>query len=172
MGIRAQVQAGDTQIASDPAEALVIAQPLGEELSGAQVVDYTRLLVKRQQGIAQVEAQVDGVYQRVSRLGELRQGGQRLLKIRYGFAVRRADCHPGPGLPVVGHGLVPRLAPHGMVGQPFHLLGQTIRVEASSASTIRPCSIRRRSWSRPLYATSWVKACLKVKSRSGNSRVS
>ena len=38
------------------------------------------------------------------------------------------------------------------------------------ASTMRACSARRRSWSRPPYATSCVSACLNVYSRSGKSR--
>src|SRR5713226_3299635 len=32
---------------------------------------------------------------------------------------------------------------------------------------MRPWSRRRRSWRRPLYATSWVRACLNVYSSSG-----
>jgi hypothetical protein len=64
----------DAQIASDPSEPLIIAQPLGEGLGGAQVVEALHPFAERQQDIAQVEAQVNGLFQRVAALGEVRQG--------------------------------------------------------------------------------------------------
>jgi len=57
------------------------------------------------------------------------QGRQRLLKTRRGFAVGQAGFRPGPGLPAIDEGLVPQLAPYGVVGQAVCLLGQPIRVE-------------------------------------------
>ena len=51
----------ETQIASNPSEPLGIAQPLGEGLGGAQVVEDPRLFIKRQQDITQVKPQVDGL---------------------------------------------------------------------------------------------------------------
>ena len=63
---------------------------------------------------------------RVTALGELCQGRQRLLKIRHGLAVRRARHGLGPSLPAVEEGLVPHLAPHGMVRQAVDLLGQAL----------------------------------------------
>ncbi len=112
----------DTQIGGDPPEPLGIAQSLGEGLGGAHVIEDPRLFAEWQQGIAQVEPQIDGLFQRVAALGEVRQGCERLLKTRDGFAVRRAGRCPSPGLLAIGEGLVPHLAPHGMVGQAVHLL--------------------------------------------------
>src|SRR5215510_14811155 len=54
------------------------------------------------------------------------QGDQRLLKIAYGLAVRRARCGSGPGLPAIEEGFVPDLTTHGVVGQTVHLLGQAV----------------------------------------------
>ena len=73
--------------------------------------------------------QINGLFQRLAALGEMCQGRQRLLKIRHGLTVRRARHCSAPGLPAVGQRLVPHLAPHGMVRQPFDLLGQAVRVE-------------------------------------------
>ena len=36
---------------------------------------------------------------------------------------------PDPGLPAIGHGFVPQFAPHGVVGQPFDLVGEAIGIE-------------------------------------------
>ena len=119
----------DAQIAGDPSEPLVIAQPLGEGLSGAQEVEDTRLFAERHQGIAQVESQINSLFQRVAVLGEMFQGRQRLLKTRYGFAVRRTSGRPGSGLPAIGQGLVPHCTPEGMVRQAVHLFGQVVRGE-------------------------------------------
>jgi hypothetical protein len=53
---------------------------------------------------------------------------QSLFEIRRCLAVRRAVAGPGPGLPTVGHGLVPHCTPEGMQGQVLDLLGQEFRV--------------------------------------------
>jgi hypothetical protein len=75
------------------------------------------MFTERQEGGAQIESQVNGLRQCVAALGELRQGIERLLKIRHGFTIRRAGYCPNPSLPTVCHGLVPYLAPpHGVVG--------------------------------------------------------
>jgi hypothetical protein len=71
--ILAHGQERDTQIGRDPSEPLVIPQPLGKGLGYAQVVEDPRKFPERQYGIAQVEAQVDGLLKRVAALGELRQ---------------------------------------------------------------------------------------------------
>ena len=48
-------------MAGDSPAPLVITQPLGEGLGSSQVVYHTGLLSERQQGIAQVAAQVDSL---------------------------------------------------------------------------------------------------------------
>ena len=79
-----------------------VAQPLGQGFGGAEVLEQARLFVERQQGIAQVEAQINGLCQRLVALGEMGQRRQRLLKIRHGLTVRRTRRRPLPGLPAIG----------------------------------------------------------------------
>src|SRR5262249_21994889 len=47
----------------------------------------------------------------------------------YSLSESRTRERLDTGLPTVRHGLVPDLAPQGMLGQPFHLLGQTVGIE-------------------------------------------
>ena len=54
-------------------------------------------------------------------LRQMRQGTERLLEVPHGLAVGRPRQGLLPRLPAVRQGLVPHLAPQGMVGQPFHL---------------------------------------------------
>jgi hypothetical protein len=84
---------------------------------------------ERQEGGAQLEPQINGLYQCVVALGELRQGIKRLLKIRRSFAVCRAGYRPSPGLAAIRQSLIPYCAQHGVVGQTVHLLGQAVRGE-------------------------------------------
>ena len=59
----------------------------------------------------------------------MREGAERLLEVPHGLAVGRPRHGLLPRLPAVGQGLVPHLAPQGMVGQPFDLLGQPVAGE-------------------------------------------
>ena len=97
-------------MAGDAPAPLVITQPLGEGLGRTQEVQDTGVLIERQQGIAQV-ARGRWPVPACRGLGEMRQGRQRLLKVRHGLAVRRARHGLGPGLPAVGQGLVPHSSP-------------------------------------------------------------
>src|SRR5262249_56738857 len=78
---------GDAQVAGNPSAPLVISQPLGERLGSVQVVEKARVFIEWQQDIPQIAAQIDGLLDPVTALGELRQGGQRLLEIPHGFAI-------------------------------------------------------------------------------------
>ena len=67
---------------------------------------------------------------RVSRcLRQMREGTERLLEVPHGLAVGRPRHGLLPRLPAVRQGLVPHLAPQGMVGQAFDLLGQPVAGE-------------------------------------------
>ena len=67
---------------------------------------------------------------RVSRCsGRCCEGAERLLEVPHGLAVGRARHGLLPRLPAVRQGLVPHLAPQGMVGQAFDLLGHPVRSE-------------------------------------------
>src|SRR5262249_54373410 len=56
----------------DLAESALIIQSPGERFGGSQVFEKSFALAKDQECIAQVEPQVDGLFQRVTALGELR----------------------------------------------------------------------------------------------------
>jgi hypothetical protein len=64
---------GAAQMAGNQPEPLGIAQPLGDGLGGVQAVQDPWVVTKRQQGIAQVTPQINGLLQRAAALGELRQ---------------------------------------------------------------------------------------------------
>ena len=67
--ILVHAQEGETQLAGDPPAPPVIVQLLGEGLGRTQGVQYTGVLIERQQGVAQIAAQVNGLFQRAARLG-------------------------------------------------------------------------------------------------------
>jgi hypothetical protein len=57
---------------------------------------------KRPQRITYVEVEVDGLLTCLTTLGQMRQGDQRLLEVRYRFSKRRAGVRLGAGLPEIG----------------------------------------------------------------------
>jgi hypothetical protein len=56
----------------------------------------------------------------------MREGTQRLLEVSHGLAVGRPRHGLLPRLPAIRQGLVPHLAPQGMVGQAVQLLGHPL----------------------------------------------
>ena len=67
---------------------------------------------------------------RVSRVsGRCCEGAERLLEVPHRLAVGRPRHGLLPRLPAVRQGLVPHLAPQGMVGQAFDLLGHPVPSE-------------------------------------------
>ena len=56
----------------------------------------------------------------------MREGTERLLEVPHGLAVGRPRHGLLPRLPAVRQGLVPHLAPQGMMGQAFDLLGHPV----------------------------------------------
>ena len=83
-------------------------------------------------------------------VGEVGEGLQGLFKVPHGFPVGGPGERLGPCLPAVRQGLVPHLAPHGVLGQAVHLLGSPVASQRLQDLTIWACSARRRSWSRLL----------------------
>ena len=59
----------------------------------------------------------------------MREGTERLLEVPHGLAVGRPRQGLLPRLPAVRQGLVPHLAPQGMVRQAFDLLGHPVPSE-------------------------------------------
>jgi hypothetical protein len=81
---------------------------------------------ERQEGVTQLQSEVDGLHQGVWAFREMLQGDQGLFKARRRLLVGRA-CHgPGSRLPAVGQCFVPDLAPQRMVCQTVHLLSKTL----------------------------------------------
>ena len=79
----------------------------------------------RQRAI-QREAELDGQHPGIAVLGQVREGLEGLLEVGHRLAERRAVVGPGTGLLAVGYGLVPHLAPEGMVRQAFDLLAHPL----------------------------------------------
>ena len=88
------------------------------------------MLSERQERIAQVEAEIDGLLARVLMLREMLQRHQRLLEAPDRFPVGRARGGLGTGLTKVREGLSPHLAPEGMVRQAFNLFIQAVGRQA------------------------------------------
>src|SRR5712691_13096826 len=82
----------------------------------AQVLDATPRFPEGVQGMTQVEAEINGLDARRRTVGEMLEGHEGLFKGRDCLAGGRALKGLGAGLPTVGHGFLPHLAPHGMVG--------------------------------------------------------
>jgi hypothetical protein len=81
------------------------------------------MLSQPAQRASQNEAELDGQHPGVAGLGQVHESLEGLLEGGHRLAKRGAVVGSGTGLLAVGHGLVPHLAPHGMVRQPFDLLG-------------------------------------------------
>ena len=98
-----------------------------EGLGLAQIPRHASRVLERAEGYAQGEPEVDGLLEGVAPLRQVGERAERLLKGPCGLAGGRARHGLLPRLPAIRHGLVPHLAPQGMVGQPFHLLGHRPR---------------------------------------------
>ena len=72
------------------------------------------------------QAEIEGQPPGVAMLGQVREGLEGLLEGGHRLAERGALVRPGAGPLAVGHGLVPHLAPQGMVGEPFDLLSSPV----------------------------------------------
>jgi hypothetical protein len=97
-------------------------QGLGLAQQGAAPPMLSQLV---QRGI-QSEAEIDGQRSRVSGLGQVCEGLEGLVEGGRCLAERGAGASPGAGLLAVGDGFGPHLAPQGMVGQAFDLLGHPV----------------------------------------------
>src|SRR2546428_5454906 len=113
----------------DPPQPALIANPLGENLTVANVVEASLALSEGMEQVAQVQPQVDALLDCFARLGKIGEGSERLLEARDGFPVGRARGGLRPGLTEIGDGLVPDLAPESMVGESIDLLGQPGGIE-------------------------------------------
>ena len=99
-----------------------VVESLREGLGLAQRRQDTPEVARRQERRAQGEPEIDGLLARGALLWQMREGAERLLEVPHGLAVGRPPHGLLPRLPAVRQGLVPHLAPQGMVGQAFDLV--------------------------------------------------
>jgi hypothetical protein len=102
---------------------VVIAQGFGEGLGFLRADEYPLDLAQRVERTAQVKAEIDGLRMSIRTRWETLQRAQRLLEVCHRLVVRRVGHGPGSSLLAGGHGLIPHLAPQGVVRQPLDLLG-------------------------------------------------
>src|SRR5207244_4392115 len=102
---------------------------LGYAFGLVQAVVDPPMLAQRMQGIAQLKPEIDGLRTRVSTLGEMLQGRQRLLQVRHGLAVGRARTRLDTRLAAIGEGLLPHLTPEGMVREAFDVFTAPLGIE-------------------------------------------
>jgi hypothetical protein len=70
---------------------------VGEGLGLTEVGQSARGLAELEEGPPQLEAEIDGLLERVARLGELPQGRESLLDVGDSFAIGRPSLRPGAG---------------------------------------------------------------------------
>src|SRR3989441_5827468 len=113
----------------DPSQPALIADLLGENLTFAKVIEDSLELSERVERIAKLQQEINPLLDRSSALREMPESFERLLEARDCFPVGRARGGLRPGLTEVGDGLVPDLAPEGMVGETIDVLGQPVGIQ-------------------------------------------
>src|SRR5437016_10799004 len=113
----------------NPTQPRLIVDSLREHSGFAKVVEDSLDLSEDRERIAKVQPKIDTLLDCFATFGEMREGSERLLKARDCFPVGRVRGGLRPGLTEVGDGLVPDLAPEGMVGETIDLLGQPVGIE-------------------------------------------
>src|SRR5437899_5199288 len=108
----------------NPSKPALIADPFGENFGLGEVVEDSRELSEGKERTAKVQPEIDTLLDGLATLGEMRECLERLLKARDRFPIGRPCGSLRPGLTEVADGLVPHLAPEGMVGEAIDLLGQ------------------------------------------------
>jgi hypothetical protein len=105
-----------------PSQSNPIVKLSSQGLGLAQQGEVPPIFSQSEQRASQCEADLDGQHPGIAVLGQVRQGLEGLLEGGHRLTECGAVKGPGAGLLAVGHGLVPHLAPQGMVRQAFDLL--------------------------------------------------
>ena len=136
-----------------PSQPGPIVEPPGQGLGLAQQGEAPPILSQIAQRASQREAELDGQSPGLAVFGQVREGLEGLLEGGHRLAERGAVVGPGAGLLAVGHGLVPHLAPQGMVRQAFDLLGHPLPGERfeglDDAGMERPPPLLEQAAHRP-----------------------
>ena len=127
---------------ADPASPAVVVQPLGEGLGLAQALQRPPDFTELDQHLPQLEADLEGLFQRGLALRQRLEDTERLLEPAPGVLERRPRGRLASGLPEIVHRLLPQLAPQGVMGEPLDVLAEPIPCRASIASTMRACTAR------------------------------
>jgi hypothetical protein len=86
----------------NPRQSAFISQSSCQAFGCAQVFKNPLAFPERRQRDTEVEVEIDGLLPRLAIVGQMRQGSQRLLEVRYRFLIRRAGIRLGAGLPEIG----------------------------------------------------------------------
>jgi hypothetical protein len=112
------------------AEAALVAGGLREGFSLLEEGPHLSSLAERDECVAEVEADVEGLGDRLGLLRQPPERVERLLEARGRLAVGRPLEDLGAGLTQVAHRLVPDLALPSVVRQALHVLDEAISVSA------------------------------------------
>src|SRR5712691_3447716 len=112
------------QVTEYPSQPALIAQGLSQAFRLAKVVEKPPELSEGVERIAQVEAEIDGLFDGLAALREMLQRTERLLEPRHRLPVGRPVEGLGARLTEVLDGFLPDLAPEGVVAQPLDVFGQ------------------------------------------------
>src|SRR5215217_3256959 len=116
------------QIRLNPSQPALIRQRGGERFGFSQAVPDPLVLRERHERVTQFYPDIDGLLAGLTTEGELPNGLQRLLQVRYHLPARRAGYRPCGRLAQIRHRLRPALAAERVVREPLDVLGQAIRV--------------------------------------------
>src|SRR5262245_3746503 len=98
----------------------------GEQLRLVQMLPHAHPVAKGQQRVPEIQSDVDGELSRRAGLGETAKSSERLLEMAYGLAIGCPRYGAKPCLAEICGRLLPQLAAHGVVSQPFRLLGHAL----------------------------------------------
>ena len=106
---------------------MLVAQGLGEPLRLAQIREDAAMLEPLPEGITQAKADINRLLVALAPSGRCSRATSACSKHATASRLAERQCLVAR-LAAVGDGLVPHLAPQGMVRQPFHLVGEPVGI--------------------------------------------
>ena len=107
----------------------IVFQPLGEGLGLAKILKHLPAFTELAQHRPQLEANLEGLFQRSLAFRQYFENTQCLLEPGAGIQERRACGRLPSRLPEIQHCLLLQFAPDGMSGEPLDLLTQPVGVQ-------------------------------------------
>jgi len=99
------------------------------------MIEQPGVLGEGRERASELEPDVDHLLAALPRRGEALEGLERLLEVGGGLPVGKSPESLDASLREVGNGLLPLLAPGGVVREPLDVLGEALRVERLGTST-------------------------------------